>query len=424
MVPYLSNFQARSTVQLNESFSCIVIRKLFALQCFLRWRRVLAFGRCSALIGLERKLAMQTISIVGVSIALLASSSVTSKGAELSPETLKAWDAYVQIQNARVAEYSKGAPFLWSDQSPDRFRHLHNREAVVAAFGENPHRVPQGLIHHWIGAVFLPGARLEDVLFVVRDYGKYKDFYAPNVIESRVLRQTGTEDTFSLRMLDKTVVTTFALDTDFRESYRRLNETKWYSIGYTTRVREVENFGLIDEHDRPANTGRGLIWRLYSISRFEQRDGGVYLEVEAIALSRDVPVALRWLVDPIVRRTSSSSINVSLQKTRGAVLERSRFAGNNENGNNPMKLVSSDDLPPDRVQNGVIPTVRHAIKSRNLFIEGTAIALAPPRRARRRPQISRLCIDCESVYNTISPIVKLPTAPGIGVESSCRVVTL
>jgi len=43
----------------------------------------------------------------------------------------------------------------------------------------------------------------------------------------------------------------------------------------------------------PEGEGTGLIWR-----RFEERDGGVYVEVEAIALSRDVPASLRWLVEP------------------------------------------------------------------------------------------------------------------------------
>jgi hypothetical protein len=104
---------------------------------------------------------------------LILAASLTSKGAELSPETLTAWDAYVQAQDARAADYSSATPFLWSDESADRLRRLHNGETVVAPFGENPHRVPHGLIHHWIGAVFLPGARLAEVLSVVRDYGEY-----------------------------------------------------------------------------------------------------------------------------------------------------------------------------------------------------------------------------------------------------------
>jgi hypothetical protein len=286
---------------------------------------------------------------------LILAASLTSKGAELSPETLKAWDAYVKAQNARVAEYSNATPFLWSDQSPDRLRRLHNGETVVAPFGENPHRVPQGLIHHWIGAIFLPGTRLDNVLSVVRDYGRYKDFYAPNVTESTLLRQTDREDTFSLRMLNKAVVAKFALDTEFQDTYTRIDGNKCYSTSYSTRVREVENFALADEHEAPANTGRGLIWRLYSISRFEQRDGGVYVELEAVALSRDVPGALRWLVDPIVRRTSRSSMVVSLQKTEGAVLETSRAAKDKENDNPPAKSAFSNNLLPVRVQNGLMP---------------------------------------------------------------------
>ena len=174
---------------------------------------------------------------------LILAASLKSKGAELNPETLKAWDAYVQEQNARVAENSGAKPFLWSDKSPDRLRRLHNGETVIAPVGANPHKIPKGLIHHWIGAVFLPGARLPDVLLVVRDYGKYKDFYAPNVIESRLFRQTGTEDTFSLRMLNKAVVAKFALDMEFQNSFTRVDDNRRYSVSSTTRVCEIENYG-------------------------------------------------------------------------------------------------------------------------------------------------------------------------------------
>jgi len=156
-------------------------------------------------------------------------------------------------------------------------------------------------------------------------------------------------------MLNKAAVTKFALDTDFHGTYRRLDDNQWYSVSYTTSVREVENYGLADEHEAPANTGRGLIWRLYSISRFEQRDGGVYVELEAVALSRDVPGALRWLVDPIVRRTSRSSMQVSLQKMEGAVLETRRAANGNQKDNTSAKSAFSNNLPAVRIQNALMP---------------------------------------------------------------------
>ena len=282
---------------------------------------------------------------------LILAASLTSKGAELSPGTSMAWDAYVQAQNARIAEYSRAKPFLWSDELPDRLRRLHDGETVVAPFGENPHRVPHGLIHHWIGAVFLPGARLAEVLSVVRDYGEYKDFYAPNVIESRLLRQTDTEDTFSLRMLNKAVVAKFALDAEFQGSFRRLDDNKCYSVSYTTGVRELQNYGTPDEHEGPSNTGRGLIWRLYSISRFEQRDGGVYVELEAVALSRNVPGGLGWLVDSIVRHTSRASMHLSLKETGQAVLASSRAARDRKD-NAPVTSASSNNSLAARVRSG------------------------------------------------------------------------
>jgi hypothetical protein len=302
--------------------------------------------------GRERKRFVG--AFLAAAIIILAA-SLTSKGAELSPETLKAWDSYVTAQNARVAQYSNGMPFLWSDQSPDRLRRLHNGETVVAPFGESPRRVPRGLVHHWVGAVFLPGTRLDNVLSVVRDYGRYKDLYAPNVIESALLRQTDTEDTFSLRMLNKAVVAKFALDTEFQNTYTRIDENRLYSTSYSTRVREIENFGLADEHEAPANTGRGLIWRLYSTSRFEQRDGGVYVELEGVALSRDVPGALRWLVAPIVRRTSRSSMVVSLEKTEGAVLATTRAANDDHSDGPPPKSALSNNSSVARVKNGLMP---------------------------------------------------------------------
>jgi len=178
-----------------------------------------------------------------------------------------------------------------------------------------------------------------------------------------VVQRTETEDTFSLRMLNKAVVGKFALDTDFKDSYKQLDQHKWYSTSYTTRVREVENYGAADEHQVPADIGRGLIWRLYSISRFEERDGGVYIELEAVAPSRDIPGALRWLVDPVVRRTSRSSMRVSLQKTHRAVFATSRIAKDNENEKAPAKSAFTSSLPAAPVRNtGPLQSTFHAAR--------------------------------------------------------------
>ena len=257
---------------------------------------------------------------------LLVASSVSSRASELNGETLRTWKQYTQAQNARVTQSLRDGSFLWSEQSPDRLRRLRQGEILVAPMGENPKIAPLGLIHHWIGAIFLPNTSLDSVLTVVRDYDSYRNFFAPNVIDSRLLHQGPTEDAFSLVILNKALVAKFALFAEFQSSYVRVNGNRCYSVGASTRIHEVEDYGEPGQYELPVDTGHGFIWRLYNISRFEQRDGGVYVELEAIVLSRDVPGAIRWLVSPTVRRVSKNSMLVSLQKTQDAVFAPKQMA--------------------------------------------------------------------------------------------------
>jgi hypothetical protein len=92
-----------------------------------------------------------------------------------------------------------------------------------------------------------------------------------------------------------------------------------YSISNTTHIQEVDKFGTAEQRILPEDQGSGLIWRLSSITRLEERDGGVYAELEAIALSRDIPAALRLIVTPIVRRVSRDSLATSLHQTKVAI---------------------------------------------------------------------------------------------------------
>jgi hypothetical protein len=91
------------------------------------------------------------------------------------------------------------------------------------------------------------------------------------------------------------------------------------SITTAVRVQEVEEYGQAGERKLPLDEGSGYIWRLHTITRFDEADGGAYVEVEAMALSRDIPSAVRWVVDPIVRRISKGAMVTSLRQTQGAV---------------------------------------------------------------------------------------------------------
>lgn len=240
--------------------------------------------------------------------------------AELKLETVRAWDGYVQAAQAEMKERIRTGNFLWVDEKAERRRDVRSGMTLVAPMGAHcPTSVPNGLIHHWIGAAFLPHVTVDDVFSVLRDYGRYKEFYRPIVVDSKPLSPTGADDRFSMIVLNRVLFARNAMDSDYQGSYIQIDGRRWYNITYSTRVQEVENYGEGSESRLAEGTGSGYIWRLYSISRFEERDGGVYVELEAMALSRDIPVSLRWLVNPMVRRISRSSLLTSLEQTRDAV---------------------------------------------------------------------------------------------------------
>jgi hypothetical protein len=93
----------------------------------------------------------------------------------------------------------------------------------------------------------------------------------------------------------------------------------WYAYSKTTWIREIDKFGSTEQHLLPEDQETGLIWRLSSITRLEERDGRVYAELEAYALGRDIPAALRLFVSPIVRRVSRDSLAASLHQTKVAI---------------------------------------------------------------------------------------------------------
>jgi hypothetical protein len=127
------------------------------------------------------------------------------------------------------------------------------------------------------------------------------------------------KDLFFMRLANKSVVAKTALDANCEVSYIRVDDHRWYGISNTTRIVELDKFGTPEQRTLPEDTGTGLIWRLSSITRLEERDGGVYAELEALALSRDIPAAFRVFVTPIVRRVSRDSLATSLHQTKAAI---------------------------------------------------------------------------------------------------------
>ena len=121
-----------------------------------------------------------------------ASLPAFSVAAEVTPETLQAFGRYVRTTETRLEQKRAGGPFLWADESPERLRRLREGQVVIEPWsGKGDLAVPGGLIHDWVGAVFIPGGALARTLALVQDYGRHKDTYKPEVVDSRILSRNG-----------------------------------------------------------------------------------------------------------------------------------------------------------------------------------------------------------------------------------------
>jgi hypothetical protein len=68
--------------------------------------------------------------------------------------------------------------------------------------------------------------------------------------------------------------------------------------------------------------GGGFLWRMNSYWRFEEKERGVYVEVESISLTRDIPTGLGWMIRPFVTSIPRESLLMTLGSTRSAVEAR------------------------------------------------------------------------------------------------------
>jgi hypothetical protein len=255
--------------------------------------------------------------------------------AELKPEAARAFDRYVQLTEQRMqAELRPGAAFLWVDSLPEARRNgvytqLRRGEVVSARMEtRDPSaelRTPGALIHHWVGTVFLPGASVQQVLALLEDYDHQAIYFGPEVAKSKTLQHMGNDFKVYLRLTRKKIVTV-VLDTEYEVHYEQLDAARTQSRSYSTRIAEVEHAGDPREVQLKPGEDHGFLWRLHSYWRFFETGRGVYVQCEAVSLTRDIPTGLGWLIAPFIESIPKESLEFMLRSTRTAVL------GGNSNG--------------------------------------------------------------------------------------------
>jgi hypothetical protein len=271
--------------------------------------------------------AARTADVALLLAGLFCAATLPAAAATLRKETAAAYARYLAATETRMDAELDHGPFLLIDSWPEARRaEAYNKlrqGRVLVEQGNtleegHPIQVPHGLIHDWDGVLFIPHATLEQTLAVVQNYDHYQDYFKPEIRNSRLLSRNGDDFRIALQLYKKTLITV-AIDADFDVQFDRLGTNRVMDRSCATRLAQVADVDQPDAHELPPDDGDGFLWRLCDFWRFEEKDGGVYMQLESIGLSRNVPDWIAWLVDPLLKSIPRGSLSAILTATRTAV---------------------------------------------------------------------------------------------------------
>ncbi|MFQ5817462.1 MAG: hypothetical protein ACE5H2_05840 [Terriglobia bacterium] len=250
------------------------------------------------------------------------------RGAELQPQTVAAWETYVRLTEQRItAELDEGQRFLVTDfmsaSESQRVRALLKRGGVYIRKMEirdeegRKMKVAAGMIHHWIGCIFVPDVSLSSVLDWVQDYDHHHRYFK-EVERSKLLSREGDRFKIFFRLRRTKIITVF-YNTDHTAIYRHRDARRVSSRSFTTKIAQLENPGTSAEKEKPVGNDSGFLWRLNSYWRFQEEKGGVLVECESISLSRAMPLGLGWLIKSFVESVPRESLQNTLVSIREGI---------------------------------------------------------------------------------------------------------
>ena len=268
-------------------------------------------------------MSQKCMCVTVVVLCLMASSAAA---ADLQPRTVAAFDRYVRVTEAQMPvepllkvdglrdadRKARLAALMRGELSIDRVTTLDAGKSID---------IPGGLLHHWVGTAFIPGAKLDQALTLLQDYDHHAQIYRPRVARSKLLSRNGDVFQAFLRFQMKKGITV-VVNTDNEARFTRPAPDRAQSRIYSLRVAEVDSPDTPRERELPVGHDGGYLWRLYTYWRFLERDGGTYLQCEAITLTRGIPIGFGWLIGPFVTSIPRESLVFTLDKTKEALMRR------------------------------------------------------------------------------------------------------
>ena len=232
------------------------------------------------------------------------------------PAANTGFDAYLEKVEARLAhQYQSPTGFLDGlDSARDRLR---RGDLVIENLNTDSNTNLTGaMLHHWRGTAFVPNAQVADFERLMKNFNTYPQHFSPEVLQAKVLSEhsdSGVDHiNASMRVRQKHVLTV-VMDMTYDVAFARLDAQHGYSSSRSTRVAEIASPGTSNEHALSDGEEHGFLWRLNTYWSYEEGDGGLYMQIESISLTRSIPTGLGWVIKPFVESVPRESLEFTLR---------------------------------------------------------------------------------------------------------------
>jgi len=255
--------------------------------------------------------------VLGLAVAPQA---VAQPNVKLRPETNRAFDAYARsVEQKSETRLSGDAVLQWIEITESERSAVLAGKIVTKRVSNGDADVPGGLIHDWLGVMFVPGVTAGEIVDVIQDIDNHAAYFS-EVLESRMVSRDG-DTIHSFLRLKKQKILTVVLNTEHETRYRELSDGHWYLHSRSTKIAQVKNAGSPDERELPVGEDSGFLWRLNAYWNLAESDGGTWVEIRTLSLSRRIPSLLAPLIRPLVSSVPRESLEATLQGTRNAVVQ-------------------------------------------------------------------------------------------------------
>jgi hypothetical protein len=236
--------------------------------------------------------------------------------AQPTPEAATAFNSYVErVEGQLNAQHRSASSFL----APVDFARLRRGELIIDQLTSGAGtELPGALLHDWRGTAFIAGGKAADFERLMKNFNAYPRVYAPQILTARILSHDGDHFQTTMRVRQKHVLTV-VMDTTYDVTFGRLDAQRGSSISRSTQIAEIDSPGTAHERALGPGEEHGFLWRMNTYWSYEERDGGLYIEIESVTLSRSIPIGLGWAIGPFIESVPRDSLEFTLRATSNAL---------------------------------------------------------------------------------------------------------